>query len=56
MAPPGALTAVENVGMLAVSARASSLLVGSGFARATLPVAPDSKSAAPSERPSFEIL
>jgi len=57
MAPStGALTAVACVRMFGASARASSLLVGSGFARATVPAAPESKSAAPSERPSFEIL
>jgi len=57
MAPSiGVFTTVVGGSVFAASTRASSLLVGSGFARATLPAAPESKSAAPSESPSFEIL
>jgi len=58
MAPMiGTATAVAcNVITFPASSRASSLLVGKGFAWATLPPALESKSAAANERPSFENL
>ena len=54
-APTGTVTVVACVVTFVVSGRASSLVVGNGVARAAL-AAPESKSAMPNERPSFETL
>jgi len=54
-APTGTVAAVACVRYVCRARRASSLVVGSVVARAAL-AAPESKSAIPNERPSFETL